>query len=134
MKRAHDHTAAVASWMLKIADGRPPAQLVRASADAFAGMWRRAVVTLGEVTLAAILERVLHESTARFPVLESLRMNAGVVDFGPVVERAASVDAEALRQALVFFLTRFLTVLGNLTADILSRALHSELSKHAEKP
>jgi hypothetical protein len=117
--------------MTRAMEGKPASQMVQTFEEAFAAMWRRAEVTLGEVTLVAIVDRVLHDTVAAFPILAPLRVNpnAGAVDFAPLRERAAAMDGDRLRDGLEFVLARFLGVLGDLTADILTRALHAELAR-----
>jgi hypothetical protein len=48
-------------------------------------------------------------------------------------ERADSLRADELLAGLRFVLIEFLTVLGNLTAEILTRALHAELAKVSQE-
>jgi hypothetical protein len=94
-------------------------------------MWKRAQVTLGEVTLAAIVDRVLYTAAARFPALDALKVDADGVHFDELKARIESLDEDALAQAVQFAMVEFLTVLGHLTAEILTPALHSALSSVA---
>jgi hypothetical protein len=94
-------------------------------------MWQRAQVTLGEVTLAAIVDRVLYTAAARFPALDTLKVDADGVHFDELKARIESLDEDALRQAVQFAMVEFLTVLGHLTAEILTPALHLALSRVA---
>jgi hypothetical protein len=134
MKATRDHAAVVSAWAARDLEGKPSPQMVQAFEEAFAALWRRAGVALGEVTLIAIVDRVFRDSVASFPLLESLAVGGGAVDFAPLRERALGLEPERLREPLVFVLVRFLTVLGNLTAEILTGALHSELSRQGKKP
>ena len=77
---------------------------------------------------AYIVERVLHVATERFPVLPSLSIDASGLSC-PQPPSDASLPYEQVSEALRFVLVEFLTVLGELTAEILTPALHAELSK-----
>jgi hypothetical protein len=91
-------------------------------------MWKRAHVTLGDVTLMAIVDRVLYTASARFPALDALKVSVTGVHFDELRARIDSLDQEALAPAIQFAMVEFLTVLGHLTSEILTPALHSALS------
>ncbi len=127
MTDENGHRACVQRWM-QAWKSSPPEQLVDAFDQAFAALWQRAHRTLGRVTLAAILGRVLDTAAERFPVLASLRVEegAGLVCEG-LRERAAR-ESRSLEPALEFLLIEFLRLLGTLTAEILTPALHAVLA------
>lgn len=80
---------------------------------------------LGEATLTAIMKRVLHYSTEKYPFFESIEIHPGGIEFGA----SATAVEDELRDGMRFMLVEFMSIVGNLTADVLSAALHSELSK-----
>ena len=103
--------------------------LFEAALDA---VWIRTKTTLGEVTLTAIAERVLHNASERFSLLWSLKLEpASGIQCRELRERIGSVEPSELREAIRFVLVELLTVLGNLTAEILTPALHAEISSVA---
>jgi hypothetical protein len=128
---ANDHRAHVEAWMDRGAKEAPPERLLDVFERAFGAMWRRARVTLGDVTLMAILDRVLYNAAEKFPVLSSLEVDATGLRGGKLRERAGSLHRDQLAEGIRFILVEFLTVLGNLTAEVLTPALHSELAKTA---
>jgi hypothetical protein len=95
---------------------------------ALAAMWRRSRRPLGDVTVAAIMDRVVHTATERFPVLAGARVETSGVACADLHGRAAEADGAELAEATRFVLVEYLTVLGNLTADIFTPALREELS------
>jgi hypothetical protein len=125
----NDHSGCVRAWLEHQRSPRP-AGLVRAFDRALVRLWARAHRTLSDVTLMAILERVHSVATERYPILAALELGPG----GPSCaklhepERLAADDHEQLEEAIRFFLIELLTVLGNLTGDILTPSLHAELS------
>jgi len=72
-----DHSVIVDAWMERaVASHTPPEELVRTFAQAFGAVWRRAQLTLGDVTLTAMLDRVLHTAVEQFAFLSSLEVEA----------------------------------------------------------
>jgi hypothetical protein len=98
---------------------------------ALGALWRRAQVTLGDVTLTAIVDRVLYNAAEKFPLFSSLKVEPSGVRCQELRERAPSLRDSELREGIRFVLVEFLTVLGNLTAEILTPELHANLSKVA---
>jgi len=121
-----DHSALVDAW-LDGAAGLEPAQLVAIFERALSALWRRAEVTLGEVTLTAIVDRVLYTAAETHPVLSTLKLDKAGVCFDEF--REAGAQQVDLTEAVHLVLVEFLTVLGHLTDEILSPALHAELAK-----
>jgi hypothetical protein len=94
----------------------------------FGALWTRAHRTLGDVTLTAIAARVVYTAAEQFPVLTGLKVEPTGLRCDVLRERQISLASDELAQGIRFVLTQFLTVLGNLTADVLTPALHVELS------
>jgi hypothetical protein len=133
MHDANDHSACVDAWMERAAQGLPPDRVVRLFERAFDALWRRAHVPLGEITLGAIVDRVLYYASERYPVLSSLSVGSTGICCEEIQERAGGLHRDQLAEGFRFILVEFLTVLGNLTAEILTPALHAELSKVAQE-
>ena len=128
----NDHSACVNAWMeRREVKGLSPDRLLRAFEEAFAAMWRRAHLTLGDVTLTAIVDRVLHVASERYPALAPLEVDATGLRGDGLRQRAAGLQGRQLEAGVRFVLVEFLTVLGTLTGEILTPALHDELSRVA---
>jgi hypothetical protein len=119
----------VAVWIEGAAKDTHATGLVALFERAIGAMWRRAQVTLGDVTLAAIVERVLYTASMRFPTLTGLEVETTGVRFEALRARIDKLDEHELVSGIQFTLVEFLTVLGHLTAEILTPALHAELSR-----
>jgi len=125
----NDHRVVVDLWLARVDEvSTSPAWLIQAFEAAFGALWRRASVTLGEVTLSAVLDRVLVTASGRFPLLASLRVEIGGPSAEALRTRGAEADRNELQAAIRCVLSHFLTVLGSLTAEILTPVLHAELS------
>lgn len=122
------HAAIVAAWVF--AAGRlPPDGLLRAFDRAFGALWLRALRTLGDVTLTAIVARVVVHSVEKFPELAPLAVDAAGLRADGLRKRVESSSPGVRAEALGFVLVEFLTVLGYLTAEILTSPLHAELTR-----
>lgn len=100
---------------------------------AFNAVWRRALTTLGEVTMMAVVGRVLFHAAESHPALGSIQIVGAGIDcrgLRPEIVRPPSqrMDTQPLAEGLRFLLVDLLTVLGNLTAGILTPALHAALT------
>ncbi len=120
-----DHIAAVDAW-LATAASQPTAQLLDLFERAVAAIWRRAQRALGEITLSAIAERVLHVARERHPLLLGVEIECGQARLDAL--RAGGPTRDEIVAAVRFLLVEWLTVLGSLTAEILTPALHAELA------
>jgi hypothetical protein len=130
-----NHTAFVEAWFDEAAKSPSPVLLVSMFERATSSLWRRAVVTLGEVTLTAITDRVLFTASEKYPFLSTLKVDETGIRFDEFRQEGAVQQDGHLAGAIIFVLAEFLTVLGHLTDEILTPMLHAELSKVAlEEP
>lgn len=134
MSDAKDHSQQVAAWMKDVAKGLSSEQLLQLFEQAMGALWNRAHLTLGDVTLSAIMDRVLYNAAERFPPFESLNVESNGIDFQELRERENIFDKGDLAEAIRFVIVASFVVIGNLTGEILTPALHSELSKIMPNP
>ena len=121
------HSAAVDAWLARaLGAGASSADVVREAHAAVEAVWKRAVTALGSVTLSAIAERVLHNASERYGFLSAInpRPNGDARWREVLHERLAAVPSRELMEAVRFGLVELLTVIGTLTAEILSPDLH----------
>jgi hypothetical protein len=125
------HAACVDAW-LRPSENLTPEILARLFDAALRALWKRTKTTLGDVTLTAIAERVLYNAAEKFPFLSALKVEPTTgFQCRSLFEQKSGVSEPLLRQGIRFVLVEFLTVIGNLTADILTPELHSELLRVA---
>ncbi|MFY0582419.1 hypothetical protein ACN28S_56375 [Cystobacter fuscus] len=106
----------------------PPA-LLDLFERALDALWRRAHMSLGEMTLMAIVDRVIHQGSEKFPPLARLEVKTSGVHFAELRHSAQMLDRELLEESLVFLVYELLRVFGTLTGEILTPGLHAELQK-----
>jgi hypothetical protein len=120
------HAACVDAW-LRGAE-TPGATAFAAHFElALRALWGRAVRTLGEVTLGAIVDRVLYSACEKYPLLSAVKVDGAGIQLAASQEERAALPSTELVEAARFVLVEFLTVLGNLTAEILTPGLHAAL-------
>lgn len=125
-----DHGQVVDAWLDRSATGLTPEKVVELLEAALCALLARTETTLGELTLSVIADRVLHNTVERYPAFAPLTFDPGKgVRCDALRAHAAAIPARELRAGVRFVLVELLTVLGNLTAEILSPELHAELSK-----
>jgi hypothetical protein len=123
------HDAWVTAWLERIAKGSESAERLALFDHALAALWRRALPTLGELTLSAVVDRGLREATGKFPQLLSVRIEASGMDFRLVGETGSGACGGELAAALRFLLVQLLSSLGALTGETLTPALHDALAR-----
>lgn len=114
----------------KLGPGEP---LVGAFEAAFVALWARAHQTLGDVTLTAIVDRVLYVTAERHPACSGLELGGTGVRWEAFRERAKSLPEAELVEGVRFALLEFLSVLGALTGEVLTPPLHAELDREAAR-
>lgn len=122
------HSVLVSTWEQRSASGLTLIERVRLFEKGILLVEQRASQTLSRITLLVILDRVLQKSTEQFPILSSINIepNSLSFDLDPKFE---TQKLNHLIEALRFLLIELLTILGRITADILTTPLHSELLK-----
>lgn len=129
MPDARDHTNHVNTWMRQAGAGLPPRHLLELFEQGMRALWNQAYLTLGEVTLTAIVDRVVYNAAERFPPFASLKVDPAGIDFRELRNQCEVLNDRDLTAGIQFVLTEFLIVIGNLTGEILTPSLHDELSK-----
>lgn len=123
------HARIVDAWLGREAVELTSEQLLVLVAAGLDAVWGRTRVTIGEVTLVAIAERVLHDVSARFPAFASLMVEADGFVFRELLAHATTLRESEAREGGRFLVVELLTVLGNLTAEILTPDLHARLGR-----
>jgi len=124
-----NHARFVEAWLNKATQRQPPTALISVFKRGTSALWQRALVTLGEVTLTAIVDRVLYTATEKYPFLSTLKVDETGIRFDEFRREGAVQHDGLLVDATLFVMAEFLSVIGRLTDEILTPALHAELSK-----
>lgn len=129
MPEASEHEERVEAWLEATTPGASSEELVALLDRALNALWKRTKVTLGEVTLTAIVDRVLYSATEKFSFFSGIGLEPSVgFRCEGLREGTGALERSTLLAGARFVLVEFLTVLGNLTADILTPELHEALA------
>jgi hypothetical protein len=124
---ASHHAPLVERWLDATAGDLDAPRLNALLERTLLALWNGAHNTLGEVTLSAIVDRVLYVASEQFPFVAITRVEGHGASFA--VRSLCDVQNERrLREVMSFVLAEFLGVLGNLTDGILTPALHTALA------
>ncbi|GAC1536273.1 MAG: hypothetical protein NVS3B10_28920 [Polyangiales bacterium] len=94
-------------------------------------IWERARPSLGDVTLAAIVQRAIHTAERRHADLAQLGLR--VTDGGTIGVTNPPPPRADLAPGATYLLVELLHVLGDLTAGALTPALHAALAAAADE-
>lgn len=122
------HSVLVSSWEKKAASHLSSVQHVQLLEKGIKAVEQRACQTLSRVTLLVILDRVFQKTKVRFPILLNVKLEESSLNFN-INSLFRNKESAQLILALRFFLIELLSVLGRITADILTIPLHEKLLK-----
>lgn len=126
------HAEVVETWLARAATSRSTRSLLRTFETTLCAVWSCALGTLGAVTMNAVADRVLANAVERVPCFGSLHPSVvghlrcyelrlqsrlGAVAFGEL--------AIGIRSTMI----ELLSLLGSLTADLLTPELHAQLAQ-----
>lgn len=127
VEQNNSYAKLVQDWESKTASDLPLTQRVVLLEKAVHVIEQRALMTLSSITLEVILDRVLRQSNDKFPILSDVKLINKHLSFQELLHVEKNHKPEELVEALRFFLIELITVLGRITADILTAPLHKEL-------
>ncbi len=128
MPVAADHDARVSAWIEHTGGDLPSIRRLEAFEHSFRALWARSVRTLGDATVTAIVDRVLHSAAVAHPTLPPLSVDASGLRLESLRKDVEVIAPDELVALIHFVLVEFLRVLGVLTSEVLTPALHHELS------
>jgi hypothetical protein len=114
--------------MAQVGGWRAPRDLIELMELALDAVCTSAQKMLGVVTLKAIVDRVLFNAREGHPFLADLTFESSKFDSKKMLAMSPLPDEAQAKAALRFVLVELLTVLGNLTAEILTPAFHGALT------
>ncbi len=124
--RNESHKKQVEAWESRRAKNVSSAELPQLYAKAIQAIERRSLSTLSRVTVLVVVDRAIHETKEKFPILVQLKVGSECLEFDDLFD-SPNVNLDELKNALRELLIELLNVFGNITADILTRPLHKEL-------
>lgn len=121
------HKDVVKSWIEKNVQGLRSEQLLRIFSSAILAVQQRCLETLSTVTVQVVFDRVLHEGLEKFPLLSHIKIEAHGLELSGLDHNIENFNQTEVSEALGYLLEEFLTVVGNITSEVLTAPLHKEL-------
>ncbi|MBC7537895.1 MAG: HAMP domain-containing histidine kinase [Bacteriovorax sp.] len=114
------------AWLEQAARGLPSEGLACLFGDTLKNLSKRASLTLNKNTLMAIFKRVIYRCGEKYPVLSGLKVESFGIPSDQFSIQFSQVDPSELKEAFGFLITELITILSNLTADILPASLEEQ--------
>ncbi|MEO5968735.1 MAG: hypothetical protein ABIQ95_02310 [Bdellovibrionia bacterium] len=121
------------AWFNKNVEGLSTEETVNLLGQTLAVLWESARKTLSEVTLMAVMDRVILINSESFSFLSLVKVELGGVRVKELERTASLLRKNAVVGAAKDVLTDFLTIIGNITGEVISRTLITKLSRVISK-
>ena len=126
--RYKSHARTVSLWLQKFPATLTQEEFVGAIEKVFDQALEKTQITISEVTLSAVLDRILYNSAVKFPILNELKLDGAKLKFASLKRHVKSSSNSEIKAAFLYFFTEFFFVIGNLTAEHLTPILYNELT------
>ncbi len=83
--------------------------------------------SVGETTVTAVADRVLYNSSERYPVLAKIQLRDHGFDFTKMRDDSSLKTPEEIKNAFHYFITELLFMIGKLSGGSLTLELHAVL-------
>ena len=124
-----EHAKKVDEWISKSVVGLEQVDQARVLASAILEIENRVLLTLSSITWKAILERALSQSSEQHPLLLGIKVEAHGLSIAGLLPSLQSEHTNQVIESFRFFIIEILTIVGNLTAEVLSEPLYRVLFK-----
>jgi hypothetical protein len=121
------HSTIVEDWLSLLPVNSNKLKTFEFFEKAFNRVFDKASVSMSEITLSAILDRVLYNSAEQFPLLATLQIKNDCLNFTEFKKTLKKHSEKEMKDAFHYMLTEFLCVIGNVTGEQLTPLLHKEL-------
>lgn len=123
------HKELVNLWEEKNTKDLRDEQLTQVYGSAFQAIERCCLATLSRVTINVVIDRVLHLGSEKFPILSLVEIDLSGFSLKGLIQNIKNYKTEEIKEAFSYLLVEFLTVIGNITSDVLTASLHKALMK-----
>lgn len=122
------HITVVDLWLKSLPQSLDAPAYIDAFQSALTAMHAKVNKTLGEITLRAIIDRVVHVCSEEYPFLSLIRiLPDGGARCDELRRQVSALLPDELQQGTRHVLIELLTVIGTLTAELLTVELHDAL-------
>ena len=107
----------------------PSSALLVLFEEAWRALWRRSESAVGEVALESISQLIRANAVEKYPFLSPLILNGPEVSYKALLGSLEELDKNQLQEGLGLMLVEFLSVIGDLTDQLLTPGLYEVLSR-----
>lgn len=134
MRKFQDIQSAVDSWLSAIPSDLSSRELIDFFEESLRQLWTRTSLTLSEITVGAIFDRVFYNASERYPPLSKVKIvpDKGL-SFEELKRSADEMDSDQVLEQLRFCVTEYLAIVGSLTKHLILPDLRFELSQLTPK-
>lgn len=123
------HKDLVNLWEEENIKGLRAEQIIKIFECAILAVERRCLDTLSSITVQVVLDRILHKGFEKFPILSTVTVGPTGLNLSSLNHKSENYNTEEIIEALRYLLVGFLTIIGNITSEVLTSPLHKELMK-----
>lgn len=127
VEQTNPHKEIVHLWEEKNLQGPGPEQVIKIYGSAILAVEQRCLDTLSSVTVQVVLDRVLHEGLENYSLLSTITIGPKGLNLSGLNHKNENYKLEEITESLRYLLIEFLTVIGNITSEVLTTPLHKEL-------
>ena len=121
------HQDIVSLWEEKNIKGLCRDQAIQVFQNALQALQQRCLVTLSNITLQVILDRIIHQGIEEFPLLMEINLELDGLNFSNLHQKKDHFELSEINKAFRYLLIETLTIIGNITSEVLTAPLHKEL-------
>lgn len=124
-----EHAAQLATWIEATTQGLSSHKTLGLFEQTITALWTTSRSILSSVLLLAVSERVLFHGSTHHPILKLVEVNVSGFNFDELRKTAKKISHDQIVAALRQVLTDFISILGDITNEVLSPILFQVLAK-----
>lgn len=121
------HQELVSFWEEKNIKNLSTDQAIQVYGSALQAIEQRCLATLSSVTMQVVLDRIIYQGLEQFPFFKELTLEPAGLNFNNLIQKKDLYDLKDINTAFRYLLIELLTVIGKITSEVLTVALHKEL-------
>ena len=125
--RYTQHSQTIGNWVEKSTRALSKAEKIDLFEKSLLKIVSKCQTSLSEITLGAVLDRVLYNSSEQYPLLLSIHLKGVLLDFDHIRNHLDPVTDSEVNEAFHYLITELFFIIGNITAEQLTPLLLAEL-------
>lgn len=127
LSKENTHQELVRLWEDKNINNLSTDQIIQVYGCALLAIEQRCLATLSSVTIHVVLDRIIYQGLERFPFFKEISLEPTGLSLNNFIQKKELYDLKDINTAFRYLVVELLTVIGNITSEVLTVALHREL-------